>query len=269
MSELARAVEIDVEVEGGRLACTVEGPEDGPVLLLSNSLGTTRDLWTPQIAEFARTFRVVRYDTRGHGASLAPAGDYTLDRLGIDALAILDAVGAARAHVCGLSLGGLTALWLGIYAPERVNRMVVANSAAKIGTREKWDERVAIVQTGGGMAAVAEASLARWFTGDFVEREPATARGIQAMVAGCPPHGYIGCCGALRDADLREEIGRIAAPTLVITGVHDPVTSAADAQFLGAGIASTNVLLLDAAHLSSVEQAEAFTAAVCDFLGEP
>lgn len=258
--------ELEVEVEGGRLACTIEGRAHGPVLLLASSLGTTRDLWTPQIATFARTFSVVRYDTRGHGSSLAPDGDYTLDRLGADALAILDAVGAARAHVCGVSLGGLTAMWLAIHAPERVNRLVVANTAAKIGTREKWDERVAVVQTGGGMAAIADASLARWFTDGFRERQPAAARGIQAMVAGCPPHGYIGCCAALRDADLRDTIGRIAAPTLVITGVHDPVTPPADAQVLGAGIADASVLLLDAAHLSNVEQAKEFTAAVCDFL---
>lgn len=258
-------VELYVEVESGRLACTIEGPKDAPVLLLSNSLGTTRDLWTPQIAAFAGAFRVVRYDTRGHGQSVAPAGDYTLDRLGADALAVLDAVGAARAHVCGVSLGGLIAMWLGIHAPARVDRIIVGNTAAKIGTRETWETRVNVVQTR-GMAAVAEASLARWFTDGFRERQPAAVRGIQEMVAGCPAQGYIGGCGALREADLRDAIGGIAAPTLVITGTHDPVTPPADAQFLGAGIANASVLLLDAAHLSNVEQAAAFTDAVSDFL---
>src|SRR5262245_53898860 len=179
-------------------------------------------MWAPQLPALARSFRVVRYDTRGHGRSEAPPGPYTLERLGQDALAVLDAAGAGRAHVCGLSLGGLTAMWLAVRSPGRVGRVALANTNARVGTHESWDQRMSDVRTR-GLSAVAEATLARWFTEGFRQRRAEACEEIRTMVAACPPEGYLGCCAALRAADLREQVGGIAAPALVIGGMYDPV----------------------------------------------
>ena len=153
----------DIEADGCRLSWSAQGPADAPALLLLNALGTTVDLWSPQIDPLADAFRVIRFDTRGHGRSDAPAGPYALDRLGRDALAVLDAAGAPRAHVCGVSLGGQTALWLAVHAPERVNGVVAANTGARIGTTALWNRRIRDAETL-GMQALVEPAIARWFT---------------------------------------------------------------------------------------------------------
>ena len=254
-----------VEVDGCRLSFSITGPEQAPALLLLNALGTTRDLWAAQAGPLSRVLRLIRCDTRGHGASGAPAGDYTLDRLGHDALAILDAAGALRAHVCGVSLGGLVALWLARQAPARVGRIVAANTGARVGTRDLWQQRIAAARAG-GMAALAEPALQRWFTERFRRTEAATVDRFRSLISACPVMGYTGCCAALRDADLRDEIHRIAAPTLVITGTHDRATPPSLGELLREGIAGSRGLALDAAHLANVEQPEAFNAAVIDFL---
>jgi 3-oxoadipate enol-lactonase len=255
----------EIDVDGCRIAFSVAGPEDAPVVLLSNALGTTRDLWCLQVRAFEAAFRVVRYDTRGHGQSDVPADGYTLDRLGRDALAVLDAVGAARAHVAGVSLGGLTAMWLGVHAPERVARLVLANTAARIGSREHWSTRIDEVRTA-GLASVAEAAPARWFTTRFLDRKRDIAAAFRSMLCRTPTEGYIGCSGVLRDADLRDLVERIATPALVVTGIHDPVTTPDDAEFLRARIPGARCLRLDAAHFSNVEAADEFTSGVLDFL---
>jgi 3-oxoadipate enol-lactonase len=255
----------EVEVEGSRISYVVEGAADRPVLLLSNSLGTTIETWAPQVPELSRRFRLVRYDTRGVGRSGAAPGPYTIDRLGRDALAVLDAAGAGRAHVCGLSLGGQTAMWLAAHAPERVDRLVLAATAARIGTPPRWDQRIRDVRAQ-GMPAMAEAALPRWFSESFRRRHAGEVEGIRAMVAACPAEGYVGCCGALRESDLAGILGRIAAPTLVIAGVYDPVTPVEAAEMLRAHIRGAQRLVLEAAHLINVEQAEAFTDAVSTFL---
>ena len=154
---------MQVTVDGCRLAFSVSGPEAAPPLLLLNALGTTTAVWAEQVAPFSRGLRVIRCDTRGHGDSAAPSGDYTLDQLGHDALAVLDAAGAARAHVCGVSLGGLLALWLARHAPERVDHIVCANTGARVGTRELWEQRIQAAREQ-GMAALAEPTMQRWFT---------------------------------------------------------------------------------------------------------
>ncbi len=255
----------EIHPNGCRLSFSVEGPDAQPVLLLSNALGTTSGLWDRQVAAFSRAFRVVRYDTRGHGRSSAPPGEYTLDQLGRDALGILDAVGARSAHVCGSSLGGMTAMWLGIHRPARVGRLVLSNTAARIGTTEMWDERIAQVRTR-GMTAIADATAARWFTDDFRMCHPDVVAPFTAMVAGCSPDGYAGCAAALRDADLREEVGAITAPVLVVTGASDPATPPSDGAFLCARITGARLVELGTAHLSNIEAANAFTAAVMEFL---
>jgi len=255
----------EVPIDGGRLVYDVDGPASAPACLLLHSLGTTTALWAPQWAPLAATRRMVRHDVRGHGRSQPPAGPYTLDRLGQDALAVLDAAGIERADVCGVSLGGLTALWLGIHAPDRVGCLVAANTAARLGSREGWSDRIEQVRAG-GMEAVAEGGLARWFTSGFRDTHPETADRFRAMLLACPVEGYTGACAVLRDADLRADLGRIAAPTLVVSGTHDTATPPALGAEIAAGVREARIIELDAAHLSNVEQPIAFTAAVLDFL---
>jgi 3-oxoadipate enol-lactonase len=235
------------------------------VLLLSHALGTTRDLWLPQIAAFSNAFRVIRYDTRGHGRSDAPPDSYTLEELGRDALAVLDAAGADRAHVCGLSLGGLTAIWLALHAPARIRSLVLASTAARIGTTETWTERIRQVRAT-GMASIADAMMPRWFTEEFRRREPGTVARYRATVSACPPDGYVGCCAAVRDTDLRRTIHRIAKPVVVVIGSADPVTTPAHGREICAAIAGSRMVTLGAAHLPNVERADEFTGAVLEFL---
>lgn len=252
---------------GARIHYEVDGPPGAPALLLVNAIGSTTELWSRQMPGFRVAFRVIRYDARGHGDSSTPPGEYTLDELGRDALAVLDAAGAAAAHVCGLSLGGLTAMWLGIHAPDRVASLVLANTAARPGTPEGWTERIALVRSQ-GMGAMAERAIALWFTQEFRRRDADTVHGFRAMLHDCRPEGYIGCCAALRDADLRDSLAAIRCPVLVIGGTADPVTPPAEAERLRDGIPNAALRMLEAAHISNVEQAEAFTSAVMAFVGQ-
>jgi 3-oxoadipate enol-lactonase len=265
MTTMATMVTGIALVRGCRLSYDIEGPEAAPACLLLHSLGTTSELWSPQRERFRHSFRVIRYDVRGHGRSQPAVGPYTLDQLGRDALAVLDAAGVERAHVCGVSLGGLTALWLAVHAPDRVGRIVAANTAARLGTKEAWSERIEVARTG-GMAAVLNGGLARWFTDRFRERDPDTVEKFRSMLQRCRVDGYVGACAVLRDADLRQEISRISAETLVVTGRHDTATPPALGELIRSRVAAAQVLELDAAHLSNVEQAASFTAGVLDFL---
>ena len=255
-----------VESNGARISYTVDGPLDRPVLLFINSIGTTRDLWKQQVPALVGTYRIIRYDARGHGSSSVPAGDYTIAQLGRDALAILDAEDVAQAHVCGISLGGLTGLWLALNAPDRVASLVVANSAARIGSLQSWNDRIALVREH-GMRGVADMAIARWFTPDFSRRHGDLVENFRSMVEVCPQAGYLGCCAALRDEDLREAISRIACPVLLIAGSTDAATPPDGLHFVHQAIPGSKMLTLDAAHLSNVEQSEAFTSAVMGFLG--
>jgi 3-oxoadipate enol-lactonase len=243
----------------------VDGPPEAPSILFLNSLGTTMAMWEPQLAAFTRSLRVIRCDTRGHGASDAPAGPYSLDLVGRDALAVLDAAGTHRTHVCGLSMGGQMAMWLGLHAPGRVDRLVLCNTGARVGSEDLWADRVARIRSR-GMEAVADAVVGRFFSDTFRTREPATTARYRAILSACSPDGYAGCCEALRAADLREEVARIQAATLVVAGTRDTATPPALAEFLRDRIPDARVLVLEAAHLSNVEQPEAFNAAVIDFL---
>jgi 3-oxoadipate enol-lactonase len=244
----------------------LDGDPRAPALLFSNSLGTTHELWNPQVASFARSFHVIRYDTRGHGQSGAPPGEYTIGQLGGDAIAVLDAVGVARAHVCGLSLGGLTAIWLGIHIGERIESLALASTGARIGTSAIWRERIEQVRKG-GLESIAEGGKARWFTAPFRAAHPdIVERHVQMLVSG-PPGGYIGCCAVLRDTDLRDEIGAIVAPSLAIGAVDDPVTPPANAEFMKSRIADAELVILPGSHITNVEQADAFNGHLLKFLG--
>lgn len=251
--------------DGCRLAFSVEGRANAPLLVLSNSLGTDRSLWDRQVDQLMARYRVLRYDTRGHGESDAPSGDYTIDRLGQDVLSLLDAVGVTRAHVCGISIGGMTALWLGAHAPERVHRLVLANTAARIGSVELWTERIGVATTE-GLDALADAAMARWFTSAFHEAEPDTIARFRSTMSRTPVAGYVGCAAALRDADLRSLTANIRAKCLVVTGLHDVSTPPTVGEWLAETIPAAELRALDAAHLSNVERPAQFTAAVDFFL---
>ena len=246
------------QTAAGGLRYRVDGLDDAPALLLSNSLGTTLELWEPQVEEWARTYRVIRYDTRGHGGSPAPPGGYSIDDLGRDALAVLDSAGVTRSLVCGISLGGLTAMWLGVNAPGRVVALVAANTAARVGTVERWTERIAKVR-GEGMTAVADMVIGPWFTEGFRRREPEVVSRFHRMGAACPPEGYAGCCAALRDADLRDAVRGIRTPTLVVAGEFDTSTPPAGAEDIRSRISGSALVTLPSAHLSNVECAREFT----------
>lgn len=250
--------------DGSPIRYSLEGPQDAPVLVLSHALGVELGMWDSQAGAFPG-FRLLRYDTRGHGGSGAPEGEYGLDQLGRDVLALADALGVGRFSFCGLSMGGAVGQWLGVHAPERLDRLVLASTSAVFGTPEIWTQRIAAV-TEGGMAPLVPGILERWFTAGFRGREPDAVRRTQTMLAACSPTGYAGCCAALRDIDMRPHLARISAPTLVVGGARDPGTPPARAEALAAGIDGATLTMLDAAHLSNVEQADAFNAAVAGFL---
>jgi 3-oxoadipate enol-lactonase len=245
----------------------VEGPEDGAPLLLSNSLGTTLEMWSPQIAALVQTHRVARYDTRGHGRSNVPPGEYTMDQLGKDALAIADALGWERFDVCGLSMGGMTALWLGIHAPERIRRLV-CSSAAPFTGGPHWDSRMQTVREG-GMAAVAPMVVSRWFTPEFAGTSPEAIGDVERQLTTMPADGYIGCCAALRDMDLRPGLSSISARTLLLAGSHDLGPPPAVVHAMAKQIAGSRVVELNGAHLCNIEDPLLFTSTVSAFLSTP
>jgi len=252
------------EVGDLRTHYTLTGEKD-PVLVLSNSLGTDFSMWDPQLPELQRRFRVLRYDTRGHGESSMTPGDYTIEQLGRDVLGLLDFLRLNRVHFCGLSMGGMIGIWLGINAPERLRRLVLCNTAACIGTREVWNARIATARRE-GMKPIAAAVVERWFTPAFRASSPEKVAPARRMLENASPEGYAACCAAIRDMDMREMVARIETPTLVIYGASDPVIPLAEIDFLAHRIAGAKQVELEAAHLSNVEQPEAFTKAVTDFL---
>jgi 3-oxoadipate enol-lactonase len=241
------------------------GAEDAPVLLLSHSLGTDFTMWDAQLPQLSKSFRVLRYDTRGHGQSEVSRGPYDFDKLGRDVLGLADELGISKFSFCGLSMGGVTGMWLGINASYRLHKLVLSSTAAKIGNADTWNARIDAVRKG-GMKAVAPGTMERWFTPRFREREPQTVERIQKMVESTSPEGFIACCEALREADFRESIKTIRTPTLVISGTQDPGTPPADGKFIANQIAGARYVELDAAHLSNIEQHEAFTQELSKFL---
>ena len=254
-----------VTTSGATISYTVEGVHDAAPLLLINSIASTREMWARQLPAFAASYRVIRYDARGHGRSAAPDGDYSIEQLGRDALAVLDDLEVPAAHVCGISLGGLTGMWLGVYASGRVRSLVLANTAARIGSVDSWSERIAFVRER-GMSPIADMTIPRWFSPEFRERDPETVHVFRAMIQSTPAAGYLGCCAALRDADLRDAIGAIACPVLAIAGSTDPATAPEGLHFIHQRIRGSKLVTLETAHLSNVECAEEFTGAVLAFL---
>lgn len=244
-----------------------DGREDGPPLVISNSLGINLDMWDGQMAEAARTFRVIRYDQRGHGQSEAPEGPYTMERLGRDVIDLLDGLQIRRTAFCGLSMGGMTGIWLAANEPGRFTRLALCNTSAYFPDKSVWDQRIELVRNG-GMEAVKQATVERWFTAEFRERRPDEVERIAAMIDKCNPAGYLGCCAAIRNMDLREDVARVTLPCLVVIGRHDPATTPEHGQFIASTIPGAQSKVLDTAHLSNVEDPQGFNAAVFGFVQE-
>ena len=248
-----------------------DGPDDAPALVLSNSLGTNHAMWAPQMDVLAANYRVVRYDTRGHGGSSVPAGHYTIEQLGHDVIALLDHLGIERTHFVGLSMGGLTGLWLAQNAPHRLKRLVLANTGAKIGTPERWNPRIAMTDALGSAGLPDELCntvVDVWFTPRHRAIAPDGVARIRQMLVETSGAGYAANCAAIRDADLRSRLADIEVPTLVIAGTHDASTPPSLGGEIAAAIPHAAYVELDAAHLSNLEQAGAFNAAVLSFLGD-
>ncbi|MBK6350842.1 MAG: 3-oxoadipate enol-lactonase [Proteobacteria bacterium] len=254
-------------VNGTALHARIDGPDGAPWLVLSNSLGATLEMWQPQVAAFSRDFRVLRYDTRGHGGSAVPPGPYTIEQLGSDVVGLLDTLGIARAHFCGLSMGGATGMWLAVHASSRIDRLVLCNTTPWLGPPEVMDARIATMRRD-GMAALVEGILQRWFTADAITHHGAVVERIRQTLLQTPIDGYVGCCEALRDMDQRAELARIAAPTLVIAGTFDPAPTPATAREWASMIPNARCMELSAAHLSNIGAAAEFNEAVPAFLGK-
>jgi 3-oxoadipate enol-lactonase len=255
-------------VNGCHIHYEIAGPANAPALVLSNSLGTNFGMWDAQMPELRKHFRVLRYDTRGHGQSEVTPGPYSFEQLARDVLALVDSVDIEKFSFCGLSMGGVIGMWLGINAGKRLHRVALCSTAAKIGNAETWNARIEAVRKG-GTKSIAAATMERWFTPRFREREPRTVERIKHMVESTSTEGFIACCEALREADFRESISAIRTPTLGISGTHDPGTPPADGKFLAKQIAGARYVELDAAHLSNIEQQDRFTQEVSTFLREP
>jgi 3-oxoadipate enol-lactonase len=253
------------EINGARFYYRLDGAADAPVVVLSNSLGTNLAMWDAQIPVLAQEFRVLRYDSRGHGLSEVTPGSYTIAGLAQDVVALLDALQIPTAHYCGLSVSGLIGQWLGIHAAKRFKGLTLCNTAARIGTIDGWNTRIAAINEG-GIAPIANGVVSRWFTENFAKRAPMLVEAARQMLLHSPPAGYVATCAALRDEDLREAISRVNLPTLVISGAQDAATTPADGRFVAGKIPGAQYLELNAAHLSNIEAAEPFTAALLKFL---
>ncbi|BCB87655.1 3-oxoadipate enol-lactonase [Phytohabitans suffuscus] len=248
------------------LYSTVDGPADAPVLVLANSLGTTVDMWEPQLPALVERYRVVRFDTRGHGRSAAPPGPYTIGDLGGDVLALLDDLGVARAHYCGLSLGGMVGMWLAAHAPERVDRLVLCCTSARPAAPESWAHRAATVRAE-GTGAIADLVVSRWLTPGYASRQPDLVVRLRAMLAGTHAEGYASCCGVIETLDLTAALPRITAPTLVVHGADDPAILPSHGADIAAAVPGARLTLVrDAAHLANVEQTDVVTALIVEHL---
>jgi 3-oxoadipate enol-lactonase/4-carboxymuconolactone decarboxylase len=259
---------LSVTHAGARLSWMDEGARAQPPILLLNSIGTDLGSWDEVVPLLLPHFRVLRMDTRGHGGSDAPAGEYGLRLLAADALAVLDAAGVDAAIVCGVSLGGMIGMALAVETPDRVQALIAACTSPKMDA-DAWRARIAAVQSG-GMAAIAEAALQRYFSPGFSDQRPEVVERFRAALLGQSPAGYAACGAAIRDMDLRQDLAAITAPTLVIGGLGDVSTPfPAHGELIAKGVPGAQAVQLDAAHLAQVEAPSDFAATVLAFAGRP
>jgi 3-oxoadipate enol-lactonase len=246
----------------------IDGPADAPVLVLSNSIGSTSAMWDPQIPALSEPFRVVRYETRGHAGAPVPDGPYSIADLGGDVRALLDRLGVERAHLAGLSLGGMTGMWLGVNAPDRIDRLVLLCTSAMLARDVDWPARAALVREQ-GTGAIAQATVERWFTPGWIEANPEVAARMRALIADTPAEGYAGCAEAIGAMDQEEAIRAVRAPTLVIAGTEDPATPPPHGELIAERIPNARLELVNGAHLSNYERAEDVTRLILAHLEAP
>lgn len=258
----------EMMIDGVAFNVVVEGQDDAPAILVAHSLGADLTQWDPQMDSLARRFRVIRYDSRGHGHTEATPGPYSVEQLGRDALAVLDAVGVKKTHYLGLSLGGIVGMWLLANAPERIDRAILANTSACFGHPDLWNGRIRHALAD-GMDSLAGPTMDRWFTRDFHESAPEAIERIAARFRATSPEGYAATAAALRDADLREAIRGVQNRVLVIVGTQDPAATPAAGGLIADSIRGSRLVALDAAHLSNIEAADAFNRAMVSFLTAP
>jgi 3-oxoadipate enol-lactonase len=250
-----------------RLFYRWDGPERAPVLVLSHALGAHHGMWDGNVPALAGDFRVLRYDSRGHGESDVPPGPYDIERLARDVVELLDALGVRRASFCGLSLGGMVGIWLAANASERIERLALCNTSAYFGTPQAMNARMEAVRAG-GMPAVVDTMLERWFTPHFRSADPDTEARVRKMLLATARAGYIASCQAVRDMDQRALLDKIVAPTLVIAGARDPATAPGHARYIHEHVRGARLVELEAAHVSNIEAATQFNAALTSFLQE-
>ena len=253
---------------GIQMHYTLEGPADAPMVTMSHSLATDLSMWDPQAKALAQRYRVLRYDTRGHGGTDAPAGAYTLAQLADDARALLKALGIARTHWVGLSMGGMIGQTLALTSPELLQSLSLCDTSSRIPAEMKhlWDERISTVEAN-GMDPMVEPTIARWFTPKFIESQKDVIEPVRAMIRRTPPKGYVGCCHAIKALDLTDRLKAITLPTLIIVGAQDLGTPLAASQAIHERIEGSELVVLDpASHLSNLEQPDAFTRALEQFL---
>lgn len=234
-------------------------------LILSNSLGTTHKMWDLQMPELIEHFDVIRYDTLGHGLSSGPKGPYTIDQLGQQVIDLLNQLNIDQVNFCGLSMGGVIGQWLAIHHPQRINDLVLANTAPKIGTKTAWLERASLVRSD-GMSPIADSAPTRWFTPDFCKAQSEQLKNLVENLRSSDAEGYAGCCEALSQADLLQSIDQIRSPTLIIAGTEDPVTTVSDAIYMSKMIPNSVLVQIKASHISNVENPKEFTTALLNFL---
>jgi 3-oxoadipate enol-lactonase len=251
--------------DGCPIHIEVSGRDNAPALMLSNSLGTNLSMWDDQADEFAKHFRLIRYDRRGHGQSGAPEGPYSMERLGRDVVAVLDTLGIKKTNWCGLSMGGMVGQWLGANAPDRVEKLVLSNTSSYYPDKGPWNDRIAFVQAN-GLASMVDGNMQRWFTEGFRARAPEAMARMKTMFVATKVPGYIGCCQAVRDMDFRASNPSIKAPVMVIVGAQDPATPPAAGEAIAKAIPGAKVASIDAAHIANVEQPKVYTKTVLDFL---
>ncbi|NLS70905.1 alpha/beta fold hydrolase [Bradyrhizobium brasilense] len=252
--------------DGCRIAYRIDGPDDRPALALSNSIATNLHMWDRSMPALSRSFRVLRYDTRGHGGSDAPTGAYSIDRLGRDVVELLDALRIDRAHFLGLSLGGFVGQWLGIFAPDRIDRLILSNTSSYLASELPFDEQIRAVLAAKDMNGIADGFMRNWFPATMLAAPNEVVDEFRNMVLTTPPRGLAGCYAALRDVDLRRAISLIAAPTLVIGGESDTVTRASHSADIAATITDAKLVLLPGVHILNIEQPDRFNSEVVSFL---
>lgn len=243
----------------------IQGTPNSPVLIFSNSLGSEMMMWDELVPYLLPYFRILQYDTRGHGGSEVTAGKYTIEQLGEDVIDLMDDLKIETAYFCGLSMGGLIGQWLGLNHPERFEKLVLSNTGAKIGDDERWNTRIDTV-TKQGIQTIANETMERWFTEDFRKQNPKRVTEIKAMFLRNNSTGYTNACAAVRDADFRGKVQNISIETLIITGDEDPVTNVEQAEYLANKIPFAHLKVLQARHLASTEIPKEYAQVLLDFL---